>query len=216
MWAEKGGLDFEGRARWDEYTKNKVRSRARGRSACVLGRSVCTAVLCAWERDRRDRQPRGARSRLTHICTSSRREGYGQRRGQAALRRVLGRRLRPQAVPVPVLGALLRRRSCSLCLHAGPKAAIGVPSRTQDARRRRRQAVACRHSYFNHSVCNSARSSVQRIGARHSSAAQCVCRCSDALEQRCLSLARVNSQARAHGRFGHLAMCRNLVSWTPV
>ena len=24
MWAEKGGLDFEGRARWDAWTANKV------------------------------------------------------------------------------------------------------------------------------------------------------------------------------------------------
>ncbi len=25
MWAEKGGLDFEGRARWDAWSANKVR-----------------------------------------------------------------------------------------------------------------------------------------------------------------------------------------------
>lgn len=36
MWAEKGGLDFEGRARWDAWANCKV-GRAGGRAG-VLGR----------------------------------------------------------------------------------------------------------------------------------------------------------------------------------
>jgi len=59
MWAEKGGLDFEGRARWDAWTARKgmaadkaklefVKVRARslhpGHACCLCLRMVCDAA----------------------------------------------------------------------------------------------------------------------------------------------------------------------------
>ncbi len=34
MWAETGGLDFDGRERWEAWAKLKVRERARGVLLC--------------------------------------------------------------------------------------------------------------------------------------------------------------------------------------
>jgi acyl-CoA-binding protein len=41
MWAEKGGLDFEGRARWDAWTAVKVR---------CMGGCVLLAVVAVLEK----------------------------------------------------------------------------------------------------------------------------------------------------------------------
>ena len=44
MWAEKGGLDFEGRARWDAWTAVKGTSHAKAMLQFVKVRVYCKAV----------------------------------------------------------------------------------------------------------------------------------------------------------------------------
>lgn len=45
MWAEKGGLDFEGRAKWDAWTANKGMAAAKARLQLVkVGLRNCS--LC--------------------------------------------------------------------------------------------------------------------------------------------------------------------------
>ncbi len=43
MWAEKGGLDFEGRAKWDAWTAVKG---APGNKAMLAFVKVCRTALC--------------------------------------------------------------------------------------------------------------------------------------------------------------------------
>lgn len=40
MWAEKGGLDFEGRARWDAWTANKGMASQKAKLLFVKVRSL--------------------------------------------------------------------------------------------------------------------------------------------------------------------------------
>lgn len=57
MWAEKGGLDFEGRARWDAWSANKVRPPGHARLLALSIEGACWAAACCACRPPALRQP---------------------------------------------------------------------------------------------------------------------------------------------------------------